>query len=122
MEGLNNINSTYIIEDTFKNFLSLKKRLNINKYNKILQKLVKVNLEDYIKNSKIEIEIIAKIGMYDKFANFINIPEDEQKYYHIIDSSFNQRDGTQKIRVIIDYYDIESMYGLFKECKCIEKK
>ena len=75
---LNNIKSVYILEKIFDN-ISINKRLGIIQYNKKIQKRLGLSINDYSQlNMPIEIEI--KINKYGKF---INIKEDNEKYYHI---------------------------------------
>ena len=82
-DKLENIKSYYILK---KIFLNLKKNkfLEIIKYNKKLQKRLKVNINDYIEYSQlyspIEIELIIEDNEYGKF---INLPYKEKEYYHI---------------------------------------
>ena len=78
-----NIKSKFILQKILKN-ISKKKYLEINKYNKKIQKQLDLNINDYIEfselNSSIEIEIIP---VKNKTGKFINVPKNFEKYYHI---------------------------------------
>ena len=100
--------------------------MNIIKYNKIIQKRLNININDYINFFSIEIEVIpAK----NKYGDFIFIPnKKELSYYHIYfnDSKeeikrnyIKEEDNVIKIRIIIDY-PAKSFYFLFAYCNCIE--
>ena len=98
--------------------------LNIVKYNKRIQNQLNLSIKDYKEYPQIEIEIIPKKG---KYGEFINIDEDDEKYYHIYfndnkeekDNFFNKEDNVTKIKVIIDY-QVKSFKDLFSGCYCIE--
>ena len=70
-----NIKSKFILQKVLKN-ISKKKYLEINKYNKKIQKQLDLNINDYIEfselNSSIEIEIIP---VKNKTGKFINVPK-----------------------------------------------
>ena len=121
------IKSEYFLKKLFFN-LSVKKKLDIIKYNKKAQNIASINIDDYKKfNEKytpIEIEIIPD---KDKYGNFINLIKDNS-YYHIY---FNDRkeeihrnyitanDKVKKIKIIINY-NVKSFENLFQECACIK--
>ena len=120
-----NIKNIYIIKVTFE-CLKKNKFFTIIKYSKKIQKLCNIDLETYKKFAKIEIEL-ELIKSYDinnpfelSSSNFIHIIDDEKKhYYHIIfDNDYNK--DIQKITIVIDY-NIDSLCGLFKDCKNINK-
>ena len=67
---LNNVKSKYIIEKIFEN-VKINKFLNLIRYNKILQKRLDTNINDYKNQIKIEIEIFPKENHYGKFINFV---------------------------------------------------
>ena len=124
------IKSDYFLERLFGN-MNKKIKLEIIKYNKNIQKRLKININDYKEYSEIyssiEIEIIPHNDII--FYKFINIKKVDEKYYHIY---FNNNkkdeikraylkagDKVSKINIIIDY-QIKSFFGLFSNCKCIE--
>ena len=76
-----NIKSNYILQKIFDN-LEKKRTLEIVKNNKNIKKRIHLNINDYKeyseKYSSIEIEIKP---VNNKYAKFININEDEEKYY-----------------------------------------
>ena len=125
---LKNIKSNYVLKEIM-NYLPKKKYLNIIKYNKEIQKVLKINYKKYY--NQIEIEIIPIFPNYiiprDKYQ-FINILE-KKSYYHIYfnDDERNERrryyatknDNVTKIKIIIDE-EIKSFKGLFKNCN-VEK-
>ena len=67
--------------------------------------------------------------MRGKYGEFININEEDEKYFHIYfndnkkkeieNTSLYKDDNVSKISIIIDY-QITSFSGLFYFCKCIE--
>ena len=78
-DKLKNIKSKYILSKIYDN-LEKKKKPEIVKYNKKIQKRLNLNIKDYEEYCKIEIEIII---CDDKYVEFININENDKKYYHI---------------------------------------
>ena len=85
------------------------------------------NYRDYSeKFSRIEIEIIPK---QNEQGYFINIKEEDKKYYHIYfndnkskeikRTSLNQDDNVSTINIIIDH-QVTSFLELFKYCKYIK--
>ena len=131
--GTNNylkiLKSDYFIQKFF-NYISERKSLEIIKYNKIIQKRINKDINNYKecseKYSSIEIEIIP---MKNRYGEFIFIKENEKEYYHIYfndnkeeeirRTSLNEDDTVSKINIIIDY-QVTSFYCLFLNCKCIE--
>ena len=108
-----NLKDKYIIEIIFDN-LSKKKTLGIIKYNKKIQKQLKITQKYYKEfcsiNFSTEIEIIPIKADYNKFINIIN--KKDEKYYHIYfnDSkeeikryNLNEDDKVNSIKIIIDY-------------------
>ena len=113
------IKSKYILKQIF-DILQEFKMLNIIRYNKNLQKLLNITIEDYKKNGIIEIEIIPCDNTNGKFISF---NEKLSSYYHIYFND-NKREtkntiintyNAKKIKVVIDH-QVESLKGLFKEC------
>ena len=84
MDIYNNLKGDYFLRKVFKN-LETKKILNIKKYNNI-KKRINININNYKeyseKYSSIEIEI-KPVNNNNKYGNFINISEKDEKYYHI---------------------------------------
>ena len=126
---LNNLKSDYFIRKFFE-YMSKRKSLETIKYNKSIQKRMEININHYKdyseKFSSIELEIIP---MKDEFGKFINMKEEDKKYYHIYFNdnkeeeikitSINENHNASKINIIINY-QVESFSGLFEYCKCIE--
>ena len=121
--GLNNIKSDYFLERIF-NYIKQYKSLIIMKYNKKLQKRLKLNINDYEEFSKVEIEIKV---VDDKIGKFINMPKRDKKYYHIYFDNSNEEikrnylyknDKFKTIKIIIDY-KVKSFKELFSRCECI---
>ena len=129
-----NIKSDYFLEKVFNN-LEKKKKLNIVKYNKNVNKRLNVNINDYKeyseKYSSIEIEIKPIEPINGEYCDFFNIKtreEEDGRYYHIY---FNNNEEEEKrnfiskyeeikiIKIIIDY-QVKSFQGLFYKCDCIE--
>ena len=122
---LRNIKSDYFIQKLF-DYLHKGKSLKVIKYNKSIQEIVNININDY-KNyyEQIEIEIIP---IENKYGKFINIKEDKE-YYHIFYNDnyeeeiksidLNENDKVSKINIIIDN-QVKSFFKLFSECYCIE--
>ena len=81
--NFNNIKSDYFLQKVF-DYLTTKTKLKTIKHNKILQKRIKININNYKEHSElyssIEIEIIP---IKNSSTHFININKDEEKYYHI---------------------------------------
>ena len=123
-----NIKADYFLLKVFEN-LEKKKTLEIIKTNNNIKKRINISNNDYKeyseKYSSIEIEIKP---VNNKSGNFINIDEENEKYYHIYfnngkeEIKRNYIDKDEKIeiiKIIIDY-KIESLEYLFEYCKCIE--
>ena len=79
---LRNIKSKIILKKLF-DFLHKRKPLEIIRYNKNIQKKMKININHYKeyseKYSSIKIEIKP---IENKNGKYINIDEDEEEYYH----------------------------------------
>jgi len=118
------VKNNYLLGILF-DFLNLKKKLNIIRYNKNLQKRLGKDINDYIKEDwKIIIEITPKENEYGKFINIST-----GKYYHIF---FNDNleemkrdyitveDYVNKIKIVIDY-EIKNLFGLFYKITFIRK-
>ena len=128
-QGLRNVNSHYIIQIIF-GYMSERKYLETIRYNKSIQKRINININHYKAYSEtktsIELDIIPMKGKYGKF---ININEEDKKYFHIYfndnkkkeieNTSLYKGDNVSKISIIIDY-QIKSFSRLFYNCRCIE--
>ena len=118
--SLMNVKSNYILKEIF-DVLDICKYLNIIRYNKVYQKKLEKDInnfkEEYL---KIEIEIIPSannlttfIEDWDKkgyFHYFINDNKEELKRNYIL-----KMDNAQKIKVKIDK-EIKSFSRLFQDC------
>ena len=122
---IENIKSRYILSKIYNN-MTIKKKLEIVKYNKRIQNRLNLDVKDYKEYCEIEIEIIpAK----DKYGKFININENDKLYYHIYFNDnkeeiknkyeINKKDKVKKIKIIIDY-KVKSFKELFYWCECIK--
>ena len=122
---LADIKSTYILKKVFDKVRNYTK-FEIIRYNKNLQKKLNIDISQYKKFSIIEIEVIPA---ENKFGNFINFNNKEQKnFYHIYfnDSEkeinrnyISENDKIDKIKIIINF-QVDSFYKLFSYCDCIE--
>ena len=122
---IENIKSRYILSKIYNN-MTIKKKLEIVKYNKRVQNRLNLDVNDYKENCDIEIEIIPT---KDKYGKFININENDKLFYHIYFNDnkeeiknkyeIDEEDKVTKIKIIINY-QVKSFEYLFKECKCIE--
>ena len=122
-----NLKNDYFLQKVFNN-LEKKKSLDFIKYNKSIKKRLNINIKDYKeyseKYSSIEIDIKP---VDNKSGKFINIKNDEM-YYHIYFNNNKEEikryhiDEGEKIKIIkiIINYQIESLGGLFYNCKCVE--
>ena len=122
--NLININNKYIFQKIFDNITKLK-TLKIIKYNKKIQKRLNINIKDYKEYpelySPIEIEIKPADSEYD---TFINIPKEDELYYHIYFNNnkeeikrnkIEKKDNVKIIKIIIDN-QVKSFSGLFEYC------
>ena len=128
-QGLRNLKSDYFIQKFF-GYMSERKYLETIRYNKSIQKRINININHYKAYSEtktsIELDIIPMKGKYGKF---ININEEDKKYFHIYfndnkkkeieNTSLYKGDNVSKISIIIDY-QIKSFSELFHYCGCIE--
>ena len=126
---LRNLKSDYFIQKFF-GYMSKRKSLETIRYNKSIQKRINININHYKayseEYSSIELDIIPMKGEYGKF---ININEEDKKYFHIyfndnkkkeIERTYLDEDeNVSKISIIIDY-QIKSFSELFYYCDCIE--
>ena len=122
------LKSNYILKQIF-NIMKKNKSFEIMKYNKNLQKRLNLHIYDYKIYSQIlsPIEIELKLEN-NKYGKFINIRDNEKKYYHIyFDNSKKEikrnylleNEKVKTIKIMIDY-QIKSLEKLFRDCKCIK--
>ena len=123
------VKSHYIIKKCFE-YITERKSLETIRYNKSIQKRINININHYKayseKYSSIELDIMP---MKNKYGKFINIKEENIKYFHIYfndnkkkeieNTSLNKDNNVSKISIIIDY-QIKSFSELFYFCICIE--
>ena len=110
------------------NYITRKKVLDIMKYNKRLQKRIKLNINDYIQFSQLYSSIIIELNLVENnYDKFINITEKEKEFFHIyFDNSneeikrylINENEKVKMIKIIIDC-QVKSFKKLFDNCKCI---
>ena len=132
---LNNLKSKYILQLIFEH-IQKKSYLKLINYNKSIQNLLNISIDNYIhlynKKFQIEIEVTMAqfyIGEENKEYKFINIiNKEDEKYYHIyfndeteeIKRTYIQlKEKANKIKVLIDK-DVKSIEALFEYCHCIE--
>ena len=118
-----NFKNKYLLKQLF-NYLQKEKLLNIIRYNKEIQNRLEININDYIKCSKIEIEIILWEGKKYPPFYFINVNKEDEPYFHfyfddnekeIKKHTLNDEDKVNKIKVIIDH-EVKSLKKLFYLC------
>ena len=126
-----NLKSNYILQNLFYHLLK-KKSLDMIKYNKNMKKRLNISIKDY-KDYKEYLEIYSPIEIEIKpannqFGNFINIDEENEKYYHIYFNNneeeikrnyINKGEKIKIIKIIIDY-QVESFEDLFCNRRCVE--
>ena len=126
---LRKLKSDYFIQKFFE-YMTERKSLETIRYNKNIQKRINISINHYKayseKYSSIELDIIPMKG---KYGVFININEEDRKYFHIffndnkkkeIENTYLDEDeNVSKISIIIDY-QIKSFSKLFYNCECIE--
>ena len=123
-----NIKSDYFIQKVFDN-LQIRKKLEIIKYNKNIQKRIHINVNDYKEYSEIYSLIELEIKPVNNISGkFINISEENKKYFHIYFDNNKEEveryylyrnEQIKSIKVIIDY-QVKLFYKLFYGCNCIE--
>ena len=110
--------------------MSEKKSLETVRYNKNIKKIMDININHYKAyyetKTSIELDIIP---MKVEHGQFININEEDEKYFHIYfndnkkkeikNTPLNKDNNVYKILIIIDY-QIKSFSKIFAYCKCIE--
>ena len=116
-----NIKSRYILSKIYNN-MTIKKKLEIVKYNKRIQNRLNLDIKDYKEYGEIEIEIIP---IKSKHGKFINIDKNNELHYHIyfndnkeeIKNKYEIKEGDKvtKIKIII-VYQVKSFKSLFEMC------
>ena len=127
---LQKLRSDYFLRKIY-DYIIKNKSLELVKNNKKIQNRLNISLKDYKEYSElftpIEIEIIPKKDYFGQFVNINN--ENEKFFYHIYFNDnkeeaknkykINKEDKVEKIKIIIDY-QIKSFEKLFNDCECIE--
>ena len=123
-----NLKNDYFLQKVFNN-VEKKKLLNIVKYNKNIKKRINININDFKEHSEkySSIEIEIKL-VNNEYIEFINIEDEDEKYYHIYlnnnkeeikMNNINIDEEIKIIKIIIDY-QVKSFEELFDSCDCIE--
>ena len=83
-QGLRNVNSHYIIQIIF-GYMSERKYLETIRYNKSIQKRINISINHYkaYSETKASIELDIIPIMKSRYDKFINIAEEDKKYFHI---------------------------------------
>jgi len=125
-----NLKNDYFLQKLFNN-LSIKKTLDIIKFNKNIKDRINISIKNYKEYSEIYSSIEIEIKPVDnfKYGNFITIfEENENNYYHIYFDDNKEEikrnilyrhEQIKTIKIIIDY-QVKSFKGLFQYCNCIE--
>ena len=123
-----NLKSDYFMANIF-GIMKQNKSLEIVRYNKKLQKRLKISINDYKEYSLLTPIVIELRVSYNKLYNkFINISDEDRKYYHIyIGNSkeeikrnyINQNESNKKITIKVDY-QVKSFKNLFFNHKMIK--
>ena len=125
------IASDFFLRDRLFRLLKIKKTLETIRYNKSIQKRIGVNINHYKayseEYSSIELDIIP---MKVEYSKFINIEEEDKKYFHIY---FNNNKKKEIERTYLDKYDnvsiisitidyqVKSFKNLFFMCHAAQK-
>ena len=125
---LKKLKSDYFLLILFNNLLK-RKLIDIIKYNKNIKNRINISIKDYKEYSEIYTSIEIEIKpVNDNYGDFININEENEKFYHIYFNDnkeeikrnyINENENITKIKIIIDY-QVKSFEGLFEDCSCIE--
>ena len=125
--NIKNVKSDSILNKIFYNMM-FGKLLEIIKYNKKIQKKLKLNINSFkeYSYSQIDIEIIPTKNRYGKF---ININKEDEKNYRIYFNNnkteeikqkyITEDDAVDKINIKINF-QVTSLEGLFAWSECIE--
>ena len=124
------IRNSYFLRELF-NIIDERKALKILKYNKKLQKRLKLSIKDYIKfNNRIEMEL--EVFKYPQLPNYFFISKlvrlkkyDLKIYFNneFIErgrSYFSQNENVTSIKIIITN-KVNSLFNFFNYCTCIKK-
>ena len=127
--SLENIKSTFIFKKIFE-YTEKNKSLEIMRYNKRLQKRLNLSIDDYKEYSQLYTPIEIELKIVDnKYGDFINISNEEKKYYHIYFDNSNkeikrnyleENEEVKMIKIIIDY-QVKSFKELFVFTQLISK-
>ena len=100
-QGLRNLQSDYFIQKFFE-YLTERKYLETIRYNKSIQKRINININHYKayseEYSSIEFDIMPMKGEYGKF---ININEEDKKYFHIYFNDNKKKKLNHYIKMIM---------------------
>ena len=111
---LRKLKSDYFIQKFF-GYMPERKSLETIRYNKSIQKRINININHYklYSETKTSIELDIIPIMKRRYDKFINIAEEDKKYFHIYfndnkkkeieNISLNIDDNVCKISIIIDY-------------------
>ena len=120
------IKSHYFLQNVF-NYLCKKTSLDIIKYNKQIQKIINIDINDYRKYSEsyssIEIYIELNPIQENKFIFFYMSNTNKKAHYHLYINDDKEETNSQKYdfnkikyyKIIIDY-QITSLHYLFYDC------
>ena len=119
--NFDSLKSNFILKKIFSQ-LEKDKFFNIIKYNKKLQKKFNLNINDYKEYyqlySPIEIELKINDNYY---KNFINIPDDVKKYYHIYFNNSNEEIKRDYINKNEKVNNIKIVISMFFECGSLKE-
>ena len=125
---IENIKSNYILKIIF-NYLPQYRLLKINKYYRMNQKRLDLNINEYKNYCESFSSIILEIIPFQHdYGSFINIDKNDELYYHIYFNNnkeeikrtyINKNEEINNILIKISF-PIISFYKLFYDCKCIK--
>ena len=105
------LKSIYFLKYLF-SYVTEKKKLELLKYNKNIQKQIELSIIDYKKYSGEKTQIQLEIILLHEKTKFINIKNNEQKYCYT-DANSN------RIKIVLDY-QVQTFEGLFSGCDHIK--
>ena len=120
---IDNLKSNIVFKQIV-NYIKKTKFLEIMRHNKKLQKRLNLSINDYKEYSQIEIELKL---IDNNYGRFINLPDEQQKYYHIFfDNSseeikrnyLNENEKVKTIKILIDF-EVKSFRELFSNTRVI---
>ena len=107
------LKNDYFLQNLF-DYLLKKKSLDIIKYNKNIKKRINISIKDYKEYSEIYSSIEIEIKpVNNKYGKFININEEDKKYYHIYFNNnkeeikrncLYENEQIKMIKIILDYH------------------